>query len=508
MEKGKVTVLRYNPEIDQKPHYETYEFPFKKGMTVLDVAFHIYENIDGAFSFSYCCRNSHCGLCGAKINGKPGLMCRESATPEMILEPLDNMTVIRDLTIDRDEYEQRKDSLRLFLERTSSPKKVPEKVDMEAHKHFKVASRCVECFSCVSGCPVIKENPNEFLGPAGFVQMARHAFDPRDELNRAIIAASGGVYNCVTCRKCSDVCPHEIAPEENIELLRAQLVKSGRAPEAVSQLVNMIKETNKAIMPTKGKETFLEQNANQVKSEIGLFVGCNIDRDPRLMPIATAVVKVLEHLGQKVAVPGSQVCCGTPLKEVGAFEQLEELALKNIKAFVEAGCKKVITICSGCGHSAKTIWPELYKKATGQDMPFEVLDYTEFITQLAPAVKEWQEVKMKVTYHDSCSLKRGQGVFQEPREILKSVPGLNFVEMQDADSCCGGGGGVRINNYDMAQRISKRKVDKIKEVDVDAVVTCCPTCMKHLTIGLKLQKERNVKVIHVATILARALGLE
>ena len=111
-------------------------------------------------------------------------MCRESATPEMTLEPLRNLTVIRDLIVDRQEFERHKDSLRLFLDRVSFPEREPEKIALEDLDRFKVASRCVECYSCVSGCPVVRENRHEFLGPAGLVQLARHAFDPRDELNR------------------------------------------------------------------------------------------------------------------------------------------------------------------------------------------------------------------------------------------------------------------------------------------------------------------------------------
>ena len=220
METGKVVIFRYNPETDKQPYYETHEYPFEPGMSVLDVASHVYENIDGSFSFSYGCRNSHCGLCGAKINRKPGLMCRERATQEMTLEPLDHLPVVRDIMVDWKFYEECVRGLRLFMERMNAPSREPERIEREDLDRFKVVSRCVACQSCISVCPAFQENRHEFLGPAVFVQLARHAFDPRDELNREIMAHSAGINHCTLCGKCNEVCPHGISPKETIELLR------------------------------------------------------------------------------------------------------------------------------------------------------------------------------------------------------------------------------------------------------------------------------------------------
>jgi succinate dehydrogenase / fumarate reductase iron-sulfur subunit len=145
MEKGKVVIFRYNPETDKQPYNETHEYPFEPGMSVLDVALYVYENIDGSFSFSYGCRNSHCGVCGAKINGKPGLMCRESATPEMTLEPLDNLSVIRDIMMDWKHYEKCMLSLRLFLERIKAPEREPERIEREDLERFKIPGSSSFC---------------------------------------------------------------------------------------------------------------------------------------------------------------------------------------------------------------------------------------------------------------------------------------------------------------------------------------------------------------------------
>jgi len=223
METGKVTIFRYNPETDGSPYYETFEYPYTAGMSVLDVAMHVYEKIDGTFSFSYCCRNSHCGLCGVKINKKPGLMCRESAAAEMTLEPLDHLTVIRDLMVDLNQYEEQMLGMRLFLERTKPPEKEPEKIEAEDHDLFKIVSRCVKCYCCLSTCSAFEKNPHEFLGPASLVQLARHTFDPRDTLNREIIASGAGITKCHLCDKCTFVCPHGISPRKSIEIIGERL---------------------------------------------------------------------------------------------------------------------------------------------------------------------------------------------------------------------------------------------------------------------------------------------
>ena len=508
MEKGKVNVFRYDPERDRGPRYETYEFPFEPGMSVLDVALYIYENIDGTFTFSYCCRNSHCGLCGAKINGRAGLMCRESATPEMLLEPLDNLSVVRDLMIDRKQYEEQMPSLRLFLERVSDPPSLPEKIFHEDLERFKVVSRCVECYSCISECTTYREDRHAFLGPSGVVQLARHVFDPRDELNRHLMAYSAGIYNCTLCGRCAMVCPHGISPKATIETLRAELVDMFGPPRAVTQLVEMVKEREKAVPHPKRKKSFLEEVKRDESAKVGLFVGCNMDYDSTLIPIAFSATKVLLELNVDLVIPADQVCCGMPLVEIGAVEQLEALIVKNVETFKNAGCEIVVTLCSGCGFSGKSIWPDVYRKATGQELPFEFQDITEFLTDFPLPAEQLQAVKSKVSYHDPCLLNRGQGVYEEPRQLLRSIPELEYKEMPNSDYCCGGGGSLRLTNFDMAKRVLKKKMSYVKDLNIEAIVTVCPVCIKQLKIGLSQEKMGKVKVLHIASLMEKAMGLD
>jgi fumarate reductase (CoM/CoB) subunit B len=508
MEKGKVKVFRYNPEKDKRPYFETHEFPFERGMSVLDVALYIYEKVDGSFSFSYCCRNSHCGLCGAKINGKPGLMCRENATRELILEPLDHLPILRDLMIERQYYEDLMGSLRLFLERIREPLKQPERINLEDLDSFKVVSRCVECYSCLSACPTYREGRHEFLGPAGMMQLARHVFDPRDDLNRELIAYTEGVYNCTTCRACSEVCPHEIDPERNIEQLRARLVASGQVSRAVTQLIEIVESSRKAIhKPVYKRKSFLEENAKAGEARVGFFVGCNFDYDFRLIPAAVSAVKLLQQLKIELAIPSEQVCCGAPLVEVGAHQQLKDLIIKNIGAFQKAGCTQLVTLCSGCSLSLKQLWPKVYREATGEEIPFESLDLVELLIRLRLPEKKLKPLKQKVTYHDPCLLRRGQGIYVEPRRLLSSIPQLELIEMPESDLCCGGGGGLRLTNLELAKRVLRNKVSMIKDLGVESIVTCCPTCMKQFKLGLSMYELSKVKVFHLAEIMAEVMGL-
>lgn len=221
---GTVSIKRFDPTRDSAPYWQTYSFPFQPGMSVLDVLLDIYQRLDATLSFQYCCRNSHCGLCGVRIDGKPGLVCREAAKQEMRLEPLANLPVLRDLTVDRSEQDLRKQDLRLFLERAEPYRGgKAERVDMAAFERFKRAARCVECFCCVSACPVFAKKPHDFLGPAALTQLARHFFDPRDEGPRSLIALSGGLAQCIGCGKCTAVCPHGAMPMENIIAMQALL---------------------------------------------------------------------------------------------------------------------------------------------------------------------------------------------------------------------------------------------------------------------------------------------
>ena len=219
---GTVTIYRFDPTRAREPRHQTYLYDFQAGMTVLDVLNQIRETQDPTLSYDWCCRNGHCGLCSITVNEVPVLSCKQAAAPSgMVLEPLRNIRVLKDLVIDREEYERNRPQLRLFLERQCDNVPEPERIDMVKFEYFKVASRCIECFCCVSACPVYTRSPHAFPGPAAFALEARHFFDPRDTLDRGLLVKSEGIEHCTECGLCSRVCRLGADPAGMIKKMKA-----------------------------------------------------------------------------------------------------------------------------------------------------------------------------------------------------------------------------------------------------------------------------------------------
>jgi len=192
--------------------FQDFQVPYQKWMRVLDALNWIAENAAADLAYRWFCGSKMCGTCAVRMNGREVLACWEAVEPTMTIETLRNLPVIRDLVVDRTQYEDKVASLEPWLERTSAYTHFPEPL---THKQMKDASKaldCISCMCCYSACPVIGLGDlTNFVGPAPLVQLAQTALDPRNDpekVKRAL--ALTDIFNCVSCYKCEEVCPASI----------------------------------------------------------------------------------------------------------------------------------------------------------------------------------------------------------------------------------------------------------------------------------------------------------
>ncbi|MCL2687217.1 MAG: succinate dehydrogenase/fumarate reductase iron-sulfur subunit [Methanobrevibacter sp.] len=515
-----IKVLRFDKEKDNEPHFEKYEIEKTHKMKVLDALIAINEKYNTNLSFRSSCRAGQCGSCALKMNEEIVLACKAEIEDDVTIEPLD-FPVIKDLIVDKSEIEEKIARMGLYLEADDNLYNNETKYDIQTNEctcpsiiesiecvDTKKVRSCIECYSCLSACPVIKVS-SEFAGPYFMRYLSKFDFDPRDTGKRTEESIEEGLYYCTSCGKCGEVCPKEINSfGDAIEKLRALANNKNLGPlEAHKEVKKMIESTGRSIESV--EESFIEavnkkksseseakekikQSIIDKKSKIAVFTGCMIDY--RLQDLGFALIDVLKKNGIEVDVPENQVCCGSPMLRTGQTNIVNDLVEKNKKVFSKYDT--IITMCAGCGATLKKDYPKYGVK-------FNILDISEFLTDNLDT-NQMKDLNMKVTYHDPCHLVRGQEITEEPRKILNKIKGIEFIEMEKPDQCCGAGGGVRAGKPEIAFSLGKQKADMIKKLDVDAVISICPFCQYNIQDALDKEGLENIKVMNILELLKKA----
>lgn len=288
------------------------------------------------------------------------------------------------------------------------------------------------------------------------------------------------IWLCTTCGRCPQRCPRGV---ENIEVgvsirrIAAEAMITPAPIHSVSASLraegNPLREErkNRAAWADKlGVKPFTEG------MEILYFPGCYPSYDPRSKKIAVATVNILNKAGVDFGILGSKEnCCGESIRKTGEEELFKLLARENIKTFIDNGVKKILVASPHCYHTFKNEYAQF--KAS-----FEVVHITQYLLELINdgRLKLDKEYARKITYHDPCYLGRHNGIYEEPREVLKKVPGLKMIEMADsrADSlCCGGGGGRIWMDTPKGERFSDIRLEQANNVSAEVLVTACPYCI-------------------------------
>jgi succinate dehydrogenase/fumarate reductase iron-sulfur protein len=191
---------------------QEFQVPYQKWMRVLDALIWIADNAATDLAFRWFCGSKMCGTCAVRMNGREVLACWESVEPNMLIEPLRNLPVIRDLVVDRTRYEDKVASLEPWIERREPYAAFPEPLTHKQMKDASGALDCISCMCCYSACPVIGlGNLTDFAGPAPLVQLGQTALDPRNDPEKVRRSLElTGIFNCVSCYKCEEVCPAHI----------------------------------------------------------------------------------------------------------------------------------------------------------------------------------------------------------------------------------------------------------------------------------------------------------
>lgn len=512
MEMIEVKVQRFNPKTDGNPHLETYEIEKKEKMKVLDALNDINEAYGAQISYRCSCRAGQCGSCAIKVNGETVLACKAEIEDGDVIEPLD-FEVVKDLVVDRSPIDSRVKELNLFFD-DCGVYSCPAVINPGKLENSKKLRSCIECLSCLSSCPVIAET-EEFAGPYFMRYLSKFALDPRDCGDRAQTGFDEGLYCCTSCGKCVEVCPKEINTFGGaIEKLREISCQEGIGPLPPHKLVKeLIEKTGRSVEPLgkgkmgdglikylsqhsgeekgDGKKSAEETKPGEKKPKIAFFTGCMIDY--RLPEVGLALIDVLKKQGIDVVIPADQVCCSSPMIRTGQTDIVEELVRKNEEVFKDYDV--VLTVCAGCGATLKNDYPRY-------GVNLNVVEVSEFLVDKLNT-EDMEPLNMRVTYHDPCHLSRGQGIREEPREILGKIKGVEFIEMEEPNRCCGSGGGVRAGKPELAAEMGKRKVDMIKKLDTDAVITICPFCEYHIRDSL-INEGSDVEVLNILRLLQMA----
>ena len=224
-------IFRFNPDIDQKIHYDTHQNFYPQGTTVLEALLDIQETQDDSLAFRFSCRSAVCGSCGMLINGVPALSCRTQLTKligeQVLIEPLPNMEIIKDLIVNMQPFWQAYRKVEPWLHVNGDPEPQKERLQTPQNvKNLDPYINCILCACCYGSCPVLGHEEN-YLGPAAIAKLFRFMRDSRDQRGSQFLAKVDnprGLWACHTIFRCVDACPKEIRPTDTIEALRRKLV--------------------------------------------------------------------------------------------------------------------------------------------------------------------------------------------------------------------------------------------------------------------------------------------
>lgn len=405
--------------------------------------------------------------------------------------------------------------------------------------------RCIRCGACQNVCPVFKELQAESTVARGRVKLIRGV------MNQDLTLTEGFMDKmslCLMCKACVVNCPSGVKVDKLVEAARKEITeKKGLSPlkklifrlvlknrwvfnsgmkvggvfqgvffrkgpqgQGVLPRMSLGIDKRRLLSPL-ASETLRSRypdviHVPEAKMKVAFFTGCMINYV--YTDTGEAVINVLKRNGVEVVIPALQNCCGTPVRINGDYETAKTMAKANIDVFLKEKVDAVVVSCGTCGLSLKEEYAELLEDdpiyvEKAKRLGAMIKDFTELVVGLEGFEDGMGPLPIKVTYHDPCHLVRGLKVKEQPRQIIRSIPGITFKEMKQSDTCCGSGGSFSLYHYDLSSKINDHKVDNIHQSGVEVLATGCSACRMHIADGLNRHR-LPVKVMHTAQLLEMA----
>ena len=393
---------------------------------------------------------------------------------------------------------------------------------------------CTRCGECIQQCPVFTVTHDQRVTTFNTLQTTkdwsickswfRKLFLRRNPMDpERLKDFSQEVYQCTLCGHCEVVCPVNIHSKEIRISLRENMVKAGLDLPLPGPILENLQNGKNVVYPTNNDRLLCFQNIPNLslekylkkKAEVVYFVGCVASYYPVTYTIPQAILLLLERAEIDFTFLGKEEwCCGWPLIGMGREEMVYEMAKHNIETVKAMGAKTVICGCPSCYH----VWENLYPRlSSDRTLPFEVIHSTDYFLRLLKEERiPLHSLETIVTYHDPCDLGRASGIYEPPREIIRMVSGMSFVEMRNHGrhaTCCGGGGDLEMFFPKISKDIGDLKIKEIEETGAEVVLSACQQCKRTISLNAKKQKKkfRVLDLLELLLILSdptRALAFE
>ena len=334
--------------------------------------------------------------------------------------------------------------------------------------------RCFQCGLCDTVCPWNR------VTTFSMRKLVREATFGLTEIE------SEDIWRCTTCGRCPQQCPRDVRQIESGIALRRIANEYGVFPAPVKTVrtinAGLVGQGNPFGEDREKRAAWAEGLSVKPFTEgmeILYFPGCYLCYDPRLKKVAKATASILNLAGVDFGILGSKEnCCGESIRKTGDEELFKRLAKENIKSFIDHGVKKILVSSPHCYHTFKNEYPDFM-------VNFEIVHISQYLFELVNEgrLQFKKDYRKKVTYHDPCYLGRHNGVYDQPRDVLKKIPGLEFSEMVESHSdslCCGGGGGRVWMETIKGERFSDIRIEQAIGLGAEVLATSFPYCITML----------------------------